>query len=92
MSTGEPIPLTVIVTTPGDIVFENNPVFGQRLDDALIIFNADPGSNWALRIFDMQGLATFAAEGQVFAGTPGSSPSDPAFPGDQAVRYSTFFR
>lgn len=82
------VPLTVIVTTPGDIVFENNPVFGQRGDAAVIIFNADPGSEWSLRIFDMRALTTFATEGQVFAGVPNPTPEDPAFPGDQAVRYT----
>lgn len=82
------VPLTVIVTTPGDIVFENNPVFGQRGDAAVIIFNADPGSDWSLRIFDMRALTTFATEGQVFAGAPNPTPEDPAFPGDEAVRYT----
>lgn len=69
------VPLTVIVTTPGDIVFENNPVYGRSGDQAVIIFNADPGTNWEMQIFDMMALATFRATGAVF-------------PADQAVRYT----
>jgi hypothetical protein len=75
------IPLTVIVTTPGDIVFENNPVVGREGDNAVVIFNADAGSTWQLMIFDMVGLSTFYATGTVFAG--GST-----FTGDEAVRYT----
>jgi hypothetical protein len=73
------VPLTVIVTTPGDIVFENNPVIGREGDDAVVIFNADAGSTWQLMIFDMMGLSTFYTTGTVFAGSTG-------FPGDQAMR------
>jgi hypothetical protein len=75
------IPLTVIVTTPGDIVFENNPVVGREGDNAVVIFNADAGSTWQLMIFDMLGLSTFRATGTVFEGGSG-------FPGDEAVRYT----
>jgi hypothetical protein len=75
------IPLTVIVTTPGDIVFENNPVVGREGDNAVVIFNADAGSTWQLMIFDMMGLSTFRATGTVFSG-------DTDFPGDEAVRYT----
>jgi hypothetical protein len=82
------VPLTVIVTTPGDIVFENNPVFGRAGDNAVIIFNADPGTNWSLRVFDMQAITAFAANGTVFAGGTSTDPTDPATPGDQAVRYT----
>ena len=79
------VPFTVIVTTPGDIVFENNPVFGRNGDPATIIFNADPGTRWELRVFDMQAITTFAAEDVVFAGgTEGGTTT----PGDQAVRYT----
>lgn len=74
------IPLTVIVTTPGDIVFENNPVIGRE-DDAVVIFNADAGSQWQLMVFDMMGLSTFYATGTVFEGGSG-------IPGDEAVRYT----
>jgi hypothetical protein len=82
------IPLTVIVTTPGDIVFDNNPVFGRNGDDAVIIFNADPGTNWEMRIFDMEALIAFKADGQVFAGSAGTPPAVPATAGDEAVRYT----
>ena len=79
--TARRIPLTVIVTTPGDLVFENNPVVGREGDNAVVIFNADAGSNWQLMIFDMMGLSTFYATGTVFSGGTG-------FPGDEAVRYT----
>jgi hypothetical protein len=82
------IPLTVIVTTPGDIVFENNPVFGRNGDDAVIIFNADPGTRWILRIFDMEAIVAFGDDGTVFAGSAGTPPAVPATPGDEAVRYT----
>jgi hypothetical protein len=79
------VPITVIVTTPGDIVFENNPVFGRNGDRGVIIFNADPNTTWELRIFDMQAITTHAASGTVFAGgTVGGT----VIPGDQAVRYT----
>ena len=81
------IPFTVIVTTPGDIVFETNPVIGRAGDLAVIIFNADPGSAWELAIFDMMATTTFRTNGTVFAGTPGNPPI-PGFEGDQAVRYT----
>jgi hypothetical protein len=82
------IPLTVIVTTPGDIVFENNPVFGRNGDDAVIIFNADPGTDWKMVIFDMESIIAFKANGQVFAGSAGTPPAIPATTGDEAVRYT----
>jgi hypothetical protein len=82
------IPLIVVVTTPGDIVFENNPVFGRNGDNAVIIFNADPGSPWLLRVFDMQAITTFSASGTVFAGGGTGTPTDPEFTGDEAVRYT----
>jgi hypothetical protein len=81
------IPFSVIVTTPGDIVFETNPVVGRAGDLAVIIFNADPGSNWELAVFDMMATTTFRTSGTVFAGTPGSD-DIPGFEGDQAVRYT----
>jgi hypothetical protein len=81
------VPLTVIVTTPGDIVFETNPVIGRAGDQAVIIFNADPGSRWDMAIFDMQGLIAFRATGTVFAGSGGGGGGQ-AFPGDEAVRYT----
>ena len=82
------VPLVVIVTTAGGIVFEDNPVYGNQQDNAVIIFNADPGTQWRMRIFDMIGITTFAAEGTVFAGTPATGGTGAiGFPGDQAVRY-----
>lgn len=81
------VPFTVVVTTPGDIVFETNPVVGRAGDLAVIIFNADPGSRWELAVFDMMGLTTFRTDGTVFEGAP-ATPTTPAFEGDQAVRYT----
>jgi hypothetical protein len=80
------IPFIVSVETPGDLVFETNPVSGLNNDRAVIIFNADPGSRWEMRIFDMLGLATYAAEGTVFAGSVGTPDPLDDTPGDQAVR------
>jgi hypothetical protein len=82
------VPFIVIVTTPGDIVFENNPVFGRNGDDAVIIFNADPGTHWVMRIFDMEAIISFRAQGDVFAGSAGTPPAIPATVGDEAVRYT----
>ena len=81
------VPFSVIVTTPGDIVFETNPVIGRAGDLAVIIFNADPGTNWELAVFDMMATTTFRTSGTVFAGTPGTG-TIPGFEGDQAVRYT----
>lgn len=81
------VPFSVIVTTPGDIVFETNPVIGRAGDLAVIIFNADPGSTWELAVFDMMAMTTFRTNGTVFAGTPGDPPI-PGFEGDQAIRYT----
>ena len=81
------VPLTVIVTTPGEIVFENNPVFGQNGDRGVIIFNADPGTEWNLVVFDVQGIITFKARGTVFAGSPATG-GGLLTPGDEAVRYT----
>ena len=69
------VPITVIVETPGDIVFETNPVVTRAGDRAVVIFNADAGTNWELRIFDMMALTTYQATGTVFEA-------------DQAVRYT----
>ncbi|MGH7664848.1 MAG: hypothetical protein ACRENI_11205 [Gemmatimonadaceae bacterium] len=78
------VPLIVIVTTIGEIVFETNPVIGRAGDLAVIIFNADAGTEWELRIFDMMALTVFADDGVVFAGSAG----DQGFPGDEAVRFT----
>ncbi len=80
------IPLTVIVTGAGDIVYETNPVRGRSGDLGVIIFNADAGTSWEMAIFDMLGVTTFKANGVVFTGTPGSGSTLPV-PGDQAVRF-----
>lgn len=81
------IPLILFVTTPGDIVFENNPVLGRNGDNAVVIFNADPGTKWDLAVFDMRGITTYKSLGNdVFAGSPGSGGAGGGFPGDQAVR------
>ncbi len=86
------VPLTVIVTTPGDIVFENNPVIGRAGDLGVIIFNADPGTTWQMAIFDMMGITTFRTTGTVFAGGSGTqNPPGTVAPGangDQAVRFT----
>ena len=37
----------------------------------MVIFNADPGTTWEMRIFDMMGLAAYGAR-DVFAGSTGS--------------------
>jgi hypothetical protein len=77
------IPLTVIVTTPGDIVFETNPVRALAGDQAVIIFNADPGTQYEIAIFDMVGLTVFRVRGTVFGG---STSGGVVFAPDQAVR------
>ena len=69
------VPITVIVETPGEIVFETNPVVTRAGDRAVVIFNADPGTNWELRIFDMMALTVYGANGTVFSA-------------DQAVRFT----
>lgn len=84
-STPYRVPLIVNVTTPGDLVFENNPVVGRRGDNAVIIFNADPGTQWQMAVFDMRGIIAYKSANTVFAGMPAAG-SSPAFPGDQAVR------
>jgi hypothetical protein len=83
---GRRIPFTVTVQTPGDLVFETNPVIGRAGDQAVIIFNADPGTKWEMRVFDMMGLSAYAADGTVFAGSTGAAGPLDDTPGDQAVR------
>ncbi|MEP6690658.1 MAG: hypothetical protein ABJD07_05840 [Gemmatimonadaceae bacterium] len=80
------VPLTVIVTGAGDIVYETNPVRGRNGDLAVIIFNGDPSTTWEMAIFDMLGVTTFRAKGTVFPGSSGTT-TVPAVPGDQAVRF-----
>jgi hypothetical protein len=85
------VPLILIVTTPGGIVFDNNPVRARNGDNAVIIFNADAGTRWSMRIFDMQAITTFAADGTVFPGTP-PAPGDDPVGGDEAVRFNWTLR
>ena len=89
------IPITLVVTTPGDVIFETNPVVGRTGENAIIIFNADPGSRWEMAIFDMRGIIAFKNSGTVFAGTggtpTGATPGgvacgNPSSTGDEAVR------
>jgi hypothetical protein len=72
------IPVNVIITTPGDIVFETNPVVTRSGDNAVIIFNGDPGSTYQVRIFDMMGLTVFASQPglTVFPGQSGVTTPD----------------
>jgi hypothetical protein len=83
------IPVNLIVTTPGDIVFESNPVVGRAGDNAVVIFNGDPGTAYQIRIFDMRGLAVFAsAPGlTVFPGATDTGGGVIATP-DRAVRFT----
>ena len=83
------IPVNLVVGTPGDIVFETNPVVGRAGDNAVIIFNGDPGSEYSVRIFDMMGLAVYrSAPGLVvFPGQTDNGGGVIATP-DQAVRFT----
>lgn len=83
------IPVNVNVTTPGDVVFETNPVVGRAGDKAVIIFNGDPGSAYSIRIFDMMGLTVYrSAPGLVvFPGQTDTGGNVIATP-DQAVRFT----
>jgi hypothetical protein len=83
------IPVNLIVGTPGDIVFETNPIVGRAGDNAVIIFNGDPGSEYSVRIFDMTGLSVYrSAPGLVvFPGQTDDGGGVIATP-DQAVRFT----
>jgi hypothetical protein len=83
------IPVNLIVGTPGDIVFETNPIVGRAGDNAVIIFNGDPGSEYSVRIFDMMGLSVYrSAPGLVvFPGQTDNGGGVIATP-DQAVRFT----
>ena len=87
------IPITVVVTTPGDVVFETNPVIGRTGDNAIMIFNADPGSRWEMAVFDIRGIIAYKTSGTVFAGAGGGTTTpggvacgNPSSTGDEAVR------
>ena len=67
------IPLVVIVTSSRGILFGNNPVRAVNGDLGQIAFNGDPGTDYRVGIFDMNGLMVYETNGTVFAGIPASS-------------------
>jgi len=82
------VPLILIVTSSRGIVFENNPVRNTP-GVARIAFNGDPGTEYKVLIFDMNGLVVYTTRGTVFAGVtvagaPGTTAS-PAAGADFAV-------
>jgi hypothetical protein len=80
-ATPQRIPLVVIVTSSRGIVFENNPVRNAN-GVARIAFNGDPGTDYQVGIFDMNGLLLFTATGTVFPGlTPTGTPGTAQNPG-----------
>jgi hypothetical protein len=87
-ATPERIPLVVIVTSSRGIVFENNPVRNAN-GVARIAFNGDPGTEYKVGIFDVNGLMVYTTTDTVFAGvtatgTPGTA-QNPAPGADFAV-------
>ena len=66
-ATPQRIPLVVIVTSSRGIVFENNPVRNAN-GVARIAFNGDPGTEYQVGIYDMNGLLVFTTIDTVFAG------------------------
>jgi hypothetical protein len=73
-ATPQTIPLVVVVTSSRGIVFENNPVRNAN-GVARIAFNGDPGTDYQVGIFDMNGLMVYKTDGTVFAGlTPAGQP------------------
>jgi hypothetical protein len=87
-ATPQTIPLIVIVTSSRGIVFENNPARNAN-GVARIAFNGDPGTEYKVGIFDMNGLMVYTTNGTVFAGlTPAGTPGtaqNPAPGADFAV-------
>lgn len=82
------VPVVLIVTSSRGIVFENNPVRNAN-GVARIAFNGDPGTEYKVAIFDMNGLMVFTATDSVFAGVtakgvPGTA-QQPAIGADFAV-------
>jgi hypothetical protein len=61
------VPVVLIVTSSRGILFENNPVRNAS-GVARIAFNGDPGTEYKVAIFDMNGLLVFTTTGTVFAG------------------------
>ena len=85
---GLQVPLVLIVTSSRGLVFENNPVRNSP-GVARIAFNGDPGTDYKVAIFDMNGLLVYTVEGSVFAGVtvagaPGTG-TNPAAGADFAV-------
>ncbi|HKO15993.1 MAG TPA: hypothetical protein VJU87_07120 [Gemmatimonadaceae bacterium] len=73
------VPLILIVSSTRGIVFESNPVRNAN-GVARIAFNADPGTEYKVGIFDLNGLLVFTLTDSVFAGitaagTPGTAQS-----------------
>ena len=82
------VPVVLIVTSSRGILFENNPV-RNAAGVARIAFNGDPGTDYHVAIFDMNGLMVFTTDGTVFAGVtaagaPGTA-ENPATGADFAV-------
>ena len=82
------VPVVLIVTSSRGILFENNPVRNSS-GVARIAFNGDPGTDYHVAIFDMNGLMVFTNDGTVFAGVtatgaPGTA-ANPATGADFAV-------
>jgi hypothetical protein len=61
------VPVVLIVTSTRGILFENNPVRNAN-GVARIAFNGDPGTDYEVAIFDMNGLTVFIVKGTVFPG------------------------
>lgn len=82
------VPVVLIVTSSRGILFENNPVRNSS-GVARIAFNGDPGTDYHVAVFDMNGLMVFTTDGTVFAGVtaagaPGTA-ENPATGADFAV-------
>jgi len=82
------VPVVLIVTSTRGILFENNPVRNSN-GVARIAFNGDPGTDYEVAIFDMNGLTVFIVNGTVFpgvtsTGAPGTATS-PGIGADFAV-------
>jgi hypothetical protein len=82
------VPVVLIVTSSRGILFENNPVRNAN-GVARIAFNGDPGTDYHVAVFDVNGLMVFTSDGMVFAGVtaagaPGTA-ENPATGADFAV-------
>jgi len=82
------VPVVLIVTSSRGILFENNPV-RNAAGVARIAFNGDPGTQYQVGIFDINGLLVFTTTDTVFAGVtaagvPGTA-DKPAIGADFAV-------